>query len=181
MQCTITNVGSAPWAYAQLGVRKTFQCNCGARNACVFGVHSRLRSSSTRQKAQGIPPQVTARPTQPGARQREGPRVTLTGVVETAEAERLEMYLRSVWCMQPKTVTWYPLLVFVFDGGIQIRVAWRIGQAHDRALIATTTAGSRWCRYVSAMWLVRKNTMKNTIIFGAIGIFLGEIYEIQFR
>ena len=103
MQCTITNVGSAPWAYAQLGVRKTFQCNCGARNACVFGVHSRLRSSSTRQKAQGIPPQVTARPTQPGARQREGPRVTLTGVVETAEAERLEMYLRSVRNMPPNS------------------------------------------------------------------------------
>ena len=47
--------GSTPWVYPQLGVRKNFQFVGGARNACVLGVHSRLGSSSARNKAPGIP------------------------------------------------------------------------------------------------------------------------------
>ena len=76
-QCKITNIN-------KLGVRllgipptgRTEKNIGGARNACVFGVHSRLGSSSTRNKVPGIPHRATARLTQPGARQREGRRVT---------------------------------------------------------------------------------------------------------
>ena len=172
-KCTITNLN-------KLGERLVYNPNW------AYGKASNLLGERAMHVCLGLPQASEARVLEitPRAYHRDPQRTPLnpeqdyakddvshprwaTGLDETAEAERLEMYLRSVWCMQPKTVTWYPLLVFVFDGGIQIRVAWRIGQAHDRALIATT-AGSRWCRDVSTMCSVRRNKMKNTRIFHAI-------------
>ena len=66
-----------------------------------------------------------------------------TVFVETLEAERLEMSMRSARYVQPK--------MLVFDGAVWIRVTWRIGQTHDQI---ATTAG-RGCD-VSSVCSVRR-------------------------
>ena len=72
--------------------------------------------------------------------------------------------------------------LFSVDGDTKRnRISCRIGQAHDRALIAAITAGSRWCRCVSSNVPGSTKTMKNNRIFGAVGNMYWEIYEIQFR
>ena len=79
--------------------------------------------------------------------------------------------------MYNQTVTWCPMLVvlmLVFNGGIQIRVAWWIGQAleHDADSIGD----------VSLMCWVKKKTMKKTTrCFGTTGNVISKIYEIQVR
>ena len=165
--------GSTPWVYPQLGVQKSLQFIGGAHDAWVFRNHSRLGSSSTRNKAPGIQQRARGRPSQPGARQRKERRVTPKaghGLVETAEAERLDVYLRSLRYVQPNSY-------LVSDaGGINVAVSRRYSDSPGGLAKPTTILlqhqDAEGVGAVSSMFSVRqkKTTKNDTSIFGAMGI-----------